>query len=102
MTIFSKAPPPMVRMQVLSAIDYAEGKTQRDRYKAVSQRTFVDQSSGRQYRFTWRTIETWVVRHKNTAWRYWIKKHVRIKIPNAKSPPLNWLRRSTKCCQACR
>ena len=64
MTNFSKAPPLMVRLQVLSAIDYAEGKTQRDRYKAVSQQTFVDQSTGKQYRFTWRTIETWVVRHK--------------------------------------
>ncbi len=64
MKTFSKVPPLMVRLQVLSAIDYAEGKTQRDRYKAVSQQTFVDQSSGRQYRFTWRTIETWVVRHK--------------------------------------
>lgn len=64
MTNFSKVPPLMVRLQVLSAIDYAEGKTLRDRYKAVSQQTFVDQSTGRQYRFTWRTIETWVVRHK--------------------------------------
>lgn len=64
MTNFSKVPPLMVRLQVLSAIDYAEGKNQRDRYKAVSQQTFVDQSTGRQYRFTWRTIETWVVRHK--------------------------------------
>jgi len=64
MTHFSKVPPLMVRLQVLSAIDYAEGKTQRDRYKAVSQKTFVDQSTGRQYRFTWRTIETWAVRHK--------------------------------------
>ena len=54
----------MVRLQVLSAIDYAEGKTQRDRYKAVSQQTFIDQSTGKPYRFTWRTIETWVVRHK--------------------------------------
>ena len=64
MKIFSKVPPPMVRMQVLSAIDYAEGKTQRDRYKTVSQKTFMDQETGKSYRFTWRTIETWVVRHK--------------------------------------
>lgn len=64
MTHFSKVPPLMVRLQVLSAIDYAEGKTQRDRYKTVSQQTFIDQETGRSYRFTWRTIETWVVRHK--------------------------------------
>lgn len=64
MTIFSKVPPLMVRLQVLAAIDYANGKTQRDRYKTVSQQTFVDHETGRSYRFTWRTIETWAVRHK--------------------------------------
>ena len=64
MTNFSKVPPLMVRLQVLSTIDYAKCKTKRDRYKAVSQQTFVDQSTGKQYRFTWRTIETWMVRHK--------------------------------------
>ena len=64
MTTFSKVPPLMVRLQALSAVDYAEGKTQRDRYKAVSQKTFIDPSSGKQYRFTWRTIETWVARHR--------------------------------------
>jgi len=30
----------------------------------VSQQTFVDRETGRSYRFTWRTIETWAVRHK--------------------------------------
>lgn len=64
MTTLSKVPPLMVRLQVLSAIDYAEGKTQRDRYKTVSQQTFMDQETGKSYRFTWRTIETWAVRHK--------------------------------------
>jgi len=64
MTNFSKVPPLMVRLQVLSAIDYAEGKTQRDRYKTVSQQTFIDQETSKSYRFTWRTIETWGVRHK--------------------------------------
>ena len=64
MTTLAKVPPLMVRLQVLSAIDYAEGKTQRDRYKTVSQQTFVDRETGRSYRFTWRTIETWALRHK--------------------------------------
>ncbi len=64
MTTLSKVPPLLVRLQVLSAIDYAEGKTQRDRYKTVSQQTFMDQETGKSYRFTWRTIETWAVRHK--------------------------------------
>ena len=64
MTTLSKVPSLMVRLRVLSAIDYAEGKTQRDRYKTVSQQTFMDQETGKSYRFTWRTIETWAVRHK--------------------------------------
>ena len=64
MTTFSKVPPLMVRLQVLSAVDYAEGKTQRERYKHVSKKTFIDQETGRSYRFTWRTIETWMMRHK--------------------------------------
>ena len=64
MTTLSKVPSLMVRLRVLSTIDYAEGKTQRDRYKTVSQQTFMDQETGKSYRFTWRTIETWAVRHK--------------------------------------
>ena len=64
MTAFSKVPPLMIRLQVLCALDYAQGHTIRDRLKAVSQRSFVDQSTGKQYRFTWRTIETWLYRHK--------------------------------------
>ena len=63
MTHFSKVPPLMVRLQVLAAIDYAQGLTQRERYKNVSKKTFTDTETGRIYRFTWRTIETWVCRH---------------------------------------
>lgn len=64
MTTFSKVPPLTVRLQVLAAVDYAEGNTIRDRLKAVSQQTFIDQAKGRQYQFTWRTIESWLYRHK--------------------------------------
>ena len=63
MPIPSKVPPLMIRLQVLAAIDYAQGNTLRDRIKAVSQKQFVDQQSGRTYQFTWRTIETWLCRY---------------------------------------
>lgn len=64
MTTLFKVPPITVRLQVLAAVDYAKGNTIRDRVKAVSELTFVDQAKGGQYRFTWRTIETWLYRHK--------------------------------------
>lgn len=64
MSTSSRVPPLVVRLQVLTAIDYAEGNTVRDRIRAVSQQTFVDQLTGNQYRFTWRTIETWLCRYK--------------------------------------
>ncbi len=59
----SKVPPLVIRLQVLAAIDYAQGNTIRDRIKVVSQKRFVDQQSGRTYQFTWRTIETWLCRY---------------------------------------
>ena len=59
----SRVPPLVVRLQVLTAIDYAKGNTIRERIKAVSQQSFVDQTTGQQYQFTWRTIETWLCRY---------------------------------------
>lgn len=53
-----------VRLQVLSAIDYAPGNSIRDRIRHVSERTFADATTGAEYRFTWRTIETWRTRFK--------------------------------------
>lgn len=53
-----------LRMRVLSAVDYAPGNSVRDRIKNVAQRTFTDNQSNHEYRFTWRTIETWVYRFK--------------------------------------
>ena len=64
MTTLSKVPPLTVRLQVLAAVDYAPGNSIRERIKAISKQTFTDQTNGRQYRFTWRTIETWLYRHK--------------------------------------
>ncbi len=63
MSSVSKVPPLPVRLQVLAAIDYAQGNTIRDRIKAVSQRQFIDRQSGQCYQFTWRTIETWLCRY---------------------------------------
>lgn len=50
-------------MQVLGAIEFAEGKTIRERIISVSQMTFTDEQS-REHRFTWRTISTWFYRYK--------------------------------------
>lgn len=49
-------------MRVLGAIDMAEGRTQRDRIKAVSAMKFTDED-GIPRQFTWRTIETWLMRY---------------------------------------
>lgn len=59
-------PPLELRLRVLSAIDYAPGDSLRERIKHVSGRVFTDERTGVDYRFTWRTIETW---------RYRFKKH---------------------------
>lgn len=51
-----------LRLRVLAAIDYAEGDSIQARIRNVSQRTFTDQDHV--YQFTWRTISTWLYRHK--------------------------------------
>lgn len=60
----NRKPPLELRLRVLSAIDYAPGNSIQARIKSVSERTFVDQQSGCEYRFTWRTISTWLYRFK--------------------------------------
>lgn len=52
-----------LKMRVLGAIDMAEGKTIRDRIKAVSQMSFTDED-GLPRQFTWRTISTWLCRYQ--------------------------------------
>jgi putative transposase len=52
-----------LKMRVLGAIDMAEGKTIRDRIKAVSQMTFTDEE-GHPRQFTWKTISTWLCRYQ--------------------------------------
>jgi len=56
-------PTAYLKMRVLGAIDMAEGKTIRDRIKAVSQLTFTDEE-GQPRRFTWKTISTWLCRYQ--------------------------------------
>lgn len=60
----STKPSLAIRLRVLSAIDYAEGRSIRERIKAVSVQTFTDQHTGIGYQFTWRTISTWLYRYK--------------------------------------
>lgn len=59
-----KKPSLELRLRVLSAVDYAPGATIRARIKNVSERTFIDQPTNLEYRFTWRTISTWLYRYK--------------------------------------
>lgn len=53
-----------LKMQILSAVDYAPGDSIRERIQSVATRTFTDVESGRTHQFTWRTISTWVYRYK--------------------------------------
>ena len=52
-----------LRLRVLAAVDYAEGDTIRARIRNVAKRCFID-TTGHEYQFTWRTISTWLYRHK--------------------------------------
>lgn len=47
-----------LKMRVLGALEYAEGASMLDRYKAVSQMMFRDED-GTSRQYTWRTIQTW-------------------------------------------
>lgn len=59
-----KKPPVELRLRVLSAVEYADGNTTRERIKNVATRTFYDEQTGCEYQFTWRTISTWLYRFK--------------------------------------
>jgi len=47
----------------MGAIDYAQGKTIKERIIKVSEQTFTDED-GNIRQFTWRTISTWLYRYK--------------------------------------
>lgn len=53
-----------LRLRVLNAVHDAPGDTIIARIKWVADKTFTDGWSGQPYRFTWRTISTWLYRHK--------------------------------------
>ena len=59
-----KRPSIYLKMKVLGAIDVAPGRTRDERVHNVAAMTFLDEE-GNQYRFTWRTIQTWYYRYKN-------------------------------------
>jgi len=54
---------PYLKLQVLAAIDYAEGKSRRARIENVSGMEFRDED-GKPRQFTWRTIQTWYSRYQ--------------------------------------
>ena len=70
-----KRPSPYLRLRVLGAIEYAEGKTIQQRIKSVSEQTFIDEE-GKPHKFTWRTISTWLYRYKSKGITG-IEKHTR-------------------------
>lgn len=56
-----------LRLRVLNAVHDAPGNTMRERIKSVANKTFADVLSGHTYRFTWRTISTWLYRHRKNG-----------------------------------
>ena len=60
-----KKVPLHLKMRVLGALEYAEGKTLKQRYQSVAAMGFKDEE-GHSHQFTWRTIQTW--------W-YWYRKN---------------------------
>lgn len=49
---------PYLKMKVLGALEFAQGRTMHERYKSVSSIIFTDEN-GSPHQFTWRTIQTW-------------------------------------------
>lgn len=52
------------KMKILGGIDYAQGRTIKERIKKVSENTFIDED-GNPKKFTFRTISTWYYRYKS-------------------------------------
>ena len=52
------------RLRVLNAVFETPGAQLRERIKTVADVRFFDLASNHTYQFTWRTISTWVYRHK--------------------------------------
>jgi transposase InsO family protein len=56
-----------LRLRVLNAVYDAPGETTIAQIKFVADKTFTDVMTGAQHRFTWRTISTWLYRHKQSG-----------------------------------
>lgn len=56
--------PPYIKLKVLASVDMAEGFSIKQRIINTSERIFVDENTGKNYKFTWRTISTWFYRYK--------------------------------------
>ncbi len=56
-----------LRLQVLNAVFNAPGNTMRQRIKSAADKTFLDAQANQSYRFTWRTISTWLYRHQKNG-----------------------------------
>lgn len=56
--------PPVVKLKVLAFIDQAPDLCIRDRIKKAADITFTDDETGEKFKFTWRTISTWLYRYK--------------------------------------
>lgn len=59
-----KTPTPYLKMRILGAIDYAEGKSISQRIKNLATQSFIDEDANTR-QFTWRTIQTWLYRYKS-------------------------------------
>lgn len=56
--------PPLVKMKVLNAIEFASDACIRDKIKKAAEIVYVDNDTGISYQFTWRTISTWFYHYK--------------------------------------
>jgi transposase InsO family protein len=56
-----------LRLRVLNAVHDAPGNQMRQRIKFVADKTFADTLSGHSFQFTWRTISTWLYRHRKNG-----------------------------------
>lgn len=56
--------PPYIKLKVLASVDMAEGTSIKQKIINTSERSFIDESTGKTYKFTWRTISTWFYRYK--------------------------------------
>ncbi len=58
-----KYPSTYLKMRVLGAIEFAQGKSMEERIKKVSEMIFTDEE-GQPRQFTWRTIQTWYYNYR--------------------------------------